>query len=93
MRNFASATPRRLPVTRQIGAAVAGFFRGDCRLSAPTAEDVERERNRGLRGSVTYTRHDRSTVTVPFANVFELRGERSPRTVSTSITRRSSPSA
>jgi ketosteroid isomerase-like protein len=27
-------------------------------------------------GEVTYTRRDGTTVTVPFANVFELRGER-----------------
>jgi ketosteroid isomerase-like protein len=27
-------------------------------------------------GEVTYTRHDGSTLSVPFANVFELRGEK-----------------
>jgi ketosteroid isomerase-like protein len=27
-------------------------------------------------GIVTYTRHDESTVSLPFANVFELRGEK-----------------
>lgn len=57
-----------------IGAAVEGFFAAiaSCRhqllrtWNGPEAVACE--------GVVTYTRHDGSTVTVPFANVFELRG-------------------
>jgi ketosteroid isomerase-like protein len=57
-----------------IGAAVAGFFAAiaSCRhqllrtWGGPAAVACE--------GAVTYTRHDGSAVTVPFANVFELRG-------------------
>lgn len=57
-----------------IDAAVAGFFASiaACRhqllrtWAAGTAVACE--------GAVAYTRHDGSTVTVPFANVFELRG-------------------
>lgn len=58
-----------------IRAAVSGFFAaiGSCshRLirtwSGPAWVACE--------GEVTYLRHDGSTVTVPFANVFELRGK------------------
>jgi hypothetical protein len=30
----------------------------------------------GCEGVVTYTRHDASVVSFPFANVFQLRGEK-----------------
>jgi ketosteroid isomerase-like protein len=57
-----------------IGTAVEGFFAAiaSCRhqllrtWNGPEAVACE--------GVVTYTRHDRSTVSVPFANVLELRG-------------------
>ncbi len=59
-----------------IRAAVAGFFTviAGCRhrlLGAwnGTGTTV-------CEGEVTYTRQDGSTVTIPFVNVFELRGER-----------------
>jgi ketosteroid isomerase-like protein len=59
-----------------IQAVVAGFFAA-----------IESTRHRLLRtwngsatavceGEVTYTRHDGSTLSVPFANAFELRGDR-----------------
>jgi ketosteroid isomerase-like protein len=59
-----------------IRAAVAGFFSmiGGCRhrligtWSGPGTAVGE--------GEVTYTRMDGSTVTIPFVNVFGLRGER-----------------
>jgi ketosteroid isomerase-like protein len=59
-----------------IRAAVAGFFaaiagcRHRCRhtWNGPGSAVCE--------GEVTYTRCDGKTVTVPFANVFELRGDR-----------------
>jgi ketosteroid isomerase-like protein len=59
-----------------IRAAVAGFFSviAGCRhrllnaWNGPGTTVCE--------GEVTYTRQDGSTVTIPFVNVFELRGER-----------------
>ena len=59
-----------------IRAAVAGFFAaiGGCRhrliasWTGPGTAVCE--------GEVTYTRHDGSTLTVPFVNVFELRSGR-----------------
>ena len=59
-----------------IRAAVAGFFTviAGCRhrligaWNGPGTAVCE--------GEVTYTRLDGSTVTIPFVNVFELRGER-----------------
>jgi ketosteroid isomerase-like protein len=59
-----------------IGAVVEGFFAAiaSCRhqllrtWGGTTAIACE--------GAVTYTRHDGSEVTVPFANVFELRGSK-----------------
>lgn len=61
---------------REIGAAVTGFF-GTIRSSQHrlvaswcTGESA------GCEGEVTYTRHDGSVVTFPFANIFQLRGEK-----------------
>ena len=59
-----------------IHAAAAGFF---------AAIASSRHRLLGMwngaatavcEGEVTYTRHDGSTISVPFANVFELRGDK-----------------
>ena len=57
-----------------IRAAVAGFFQaiGGCRhrlLGSWTGSG-----SAVCEGQVTYTRHDGSTLTVPFVNVFALRG-------------------
>jgi len=59
-----------------IRAAVAGFFAaiGGCRhrlLTSWTGHGTA-----VCEGEVTYTRHDGSTLTVPFVNVFELRSGR-----------------
>ena len=66
------------PVTGRaaIRAAVAGFFAaiGGCRhrlLRTWTGHGTA-----ACEGEVTYTRRDGSTLTVPFANVFELDGGR-----------------
>ena len=47
-----------------IGAAVDGFF----------ASNWEPAGHLISQGTVTYTRHDGGTVTLPFVNVFTLRG-------------------
>jgi ketosteroid isomerase-like protein len=59
-----------------IHAAAAGFF-------AAIASSRHRMLGRWYgaatavcEGEVTYTRHDGSTISVPFANVFELRGDK-----------------
>ncbi len=61
--------------TEAIRAAVGGFFStiGGCRHSIATTVvegDVVI-----CEGEVTYTRHDSSQITLPFANVFEMSGE------------------
>ena len=58
-----------------IRAAVDGFFSSiaECRHVVPrfvAADNVIM-----CEGQVTYTRHDDSEVTLPFANVFEMDGE------------------
>jgi len=58
-----------------IRAAVDGFFStiGGCRHVL--ARTVAEEGVIICEGDVTYTRHDASEITLPFANVFELEGE------------------
>jgi len=56
----------------EIRAAVEGFFASFAALQ----HDVQRLVADGnavvCEGEVTYTRHDKSTITLPFANVFEV---------------------
>ena len=70
---FGSATPAQ--GTEAIRIAVDGFFStiAGCRhdLARILAEDDVII----CEGEVTYTRHDASEVTLPFANIFELDGE------------------
>ena len=56
-----------------IADAVAGFFRSIKALAHEVQVIRQGDDWAVMRGIVTYTRHDGSTLTVPFANVFELR--------------------
>jgi len=65
------------PVVRgseAIGAAVAGFFAAIAACRHRLIQTWSGRQDVACEGQVTYTRHDGSQVTVPFANVFELRG-------------------
>jgi ketosteroid isomerase-like protein len=62
-----------------IGAGVSGFFGmiGGCRHRAlRTWEDGD---SVVCQGEVTYTRLDGSRITLPFVNVFEMRGDKVSR--------------
>jgi len=61
--------------TEAIGEAVGGFFStiAGCRHSI--ARIVVDGDVVICEGEVTYTRHDESQITLPFANVFELSGD------------------
>ena len=67
---YASAPPVRGHAA--IGEAVNGFYSSIAGLR----HDVRRQLSDGnavvCEGEVTYTRHDGSAVTLPFANVFEV---------------------
>jgi ketosteroid isomerase-like protein len=61
---------------REIGAAVTGFF-GAIQSSRHRLMDSWCiDESAGCEGEVTYTRHDGSVATFPFANVFTLRGQK-----------------
>ena len=65
------------PVTGRagIGAAVGGFFS----LIAALEHEISRFVTDGnaviCEGEVTYTRHDGSTISLPFVNVFEVKNK------------------
>ena len=59
-----------------IRAAVAGFFSAIAACRHRLLASWDSPGTTVCEGEVTYTRHDGSTVTLPFANVFELRGDR-----------------
>jgi ketosteroid isomerase-like protein len=61
----------------EIGVAVTGFF-ATIRSSRHQLIDswCSTPESAGCEGEVTYARHDGSVVTFPFANVFQLRGEK-----------------
>jgi ketosteroid isomerase-like protein len=62
--------------SREIGIAVTGFF-GSIRSSQHRlVESWCGDGSAGCEGEVTYTRHDGSVVTFPFANIFQLRAEK-----------------
>lgn len=55
---------------------VAGFFQSIRGVSHSVLESWQAGDALVCRGEVTYTRHDGSTLSVPFANIFKLAGER-----------------
>lgn len=55
--------------------AVAGFFGAIRGCSHRLLRAWQSDGSAACEGEVTYTRHDGSQVTLPFANVFVLRGE------------------
>ena len=54
--------------------AVAGFFSSIAALRHTLRDSWAQPDAVVLHGEVTYTRHDRSQLTVPFANVFKMQG-------------------
>jgi ketosteroid isomerase-like protein len=59
-----------------IGVAVAGFFAAIASSRHQLLGTWNGTETAVCEGNVTYTRLDGAMVTVPFANVFELRGEK-----------------
>jgi SnoaL-like domain len=59
-----------------IAAGVAGFFAAIASSQHRLLEFWSTQNSAGCEGEVTYTRHDGSLVTFPFANVFKLCGTR-----------------
>jgi len=59
-----------------IRAAVAGFFSAIAACRHRLLASWDGPGTTVCEGEVTYTRHDGSTVTLPFVNVFALRGDR-----------------
>jgi len=57
-----------------IRAAVEGFFASFAALEHDLQRLVANDDAVVCEGEVTYTRHDGSTITLPFANVFEVDG-------------------
>lgn len=71
---FGSAPPVRGRAAIQ--AAVEGFFDTIAGLSHAIHNTLSDGSNLVCEGEVTYTRHDGSTIVIPFANVFEYEGDR-----------------
>jgi ketosteroid isomerase-like protein len=71
---FGSAPP--VTGTSTIRDAVGGFFSSIAALRHVLDRTVTDGDTLICEGTVTYTRHDGSQVTLPFANVFELQGRR-----------------
>ncbi len=65
------------PVTgkQNIGIAVEGFFSSIKALRHEVLEYWQQENAVLCHGYVTYTRHDNSTLRVPFANIFKMQGK------------------
>lgn len=59
-----------------IGAAVTGFFAAIGSSRHRLINILCQERSAVCEGEVTYTRHDGSAVSYPFANVFEFCGDK-----------------
>ena len=57
-----------------ISTAVRGFFETIHGLQHALHKAVRHDDTLVCEGEVTYTRHDDSTITLPFANVFEMAG-------------------
>ncbi len=60
----------------EVRAMVAGFFAGVAGLSHRLEAVLSDGDGVVVHGNVTYTRHDGSTLTVPFANIFRARDGR-----------------
>ncbi|UCH85453.1 MAG: nuclear transport factor 2 family protein [Candidatus Latescibacterota bacterium] len=58
-----------------VGEVVRGFFDSISALQHDIRDVWEQHDAVVCHGIVTYTRHDSSTLTVPFANVFKMDGE------------------
>ncbi|HVO12462.1 MAG TPA: nuclear transport factor 2 family protein [Vicinamibacteria bacterium] len=69
---FGNAAPARGKAGVQ--QAVAGFFTSIAALRHTLGDAWAHPDAVVLHGEVTYTRHDGSQLTVPFANVFKMRG-------------------
>jgi limonene-1,2-epoxide hydrolase len=65
------------PVTGReaIAAAVNGFFASVAALHHDVRRVIGAGDTVACEGNVTYTRHNGSTITIPFANVFELENQ------------------
>jgi ketosteroid isomerase-like protein len=61
--------------SQTIGAAVTGFFAAIASSRHQLHGFWGAEGAAGCEGEVTYTRHDGSVVSFPFANVFKLQGD------------------
>jgi limonene-1,2-epoxide hydrolase len=57
-----------------IRAAVEGFFASFAALRHDLQRVIADSESVACEGEVTYTRHDGSKITLPFANVFEIDG-------------------
>ena len=71
---FGSAPP--VQGRAAVRAAVEGFFGTIAGLSHVVHKSLRKGDTLVCEGEVTYTRHDGSTITIPFADVFEYRGDR-----------------
>jgi SnoaL-like domain len=67
---FGNAAPVRGKVA--VGDAVHGFFGSIKALRHNVTETLEQPDTVICHGTVTYTRHDSSILSVPFANIFKL---------------------
>ncbi|MEJ2721656.1 MAG: nuclear transport factor 2 family protein [bacterium] len=71
---FGNADPAR--GKDAVATAVGGFFDSIKGLRHDVIQTMVQGDAVVCHGVVTYTRHDETTLTVPFANVFNLAGER-----------------
>lgn len=55
-----------------VGAAVGGFFQSIRSLNHSLIDTISQDDTLVCHGNVTYTRHDDSNLSVPFANVFKM---------------------
>ena len=58
-----------------VGNIVKGFFESIKAIQHDISETWSLDESIICHGFVTYTRHDNSTLTVPFANIFKLDGQ------------------
>jgi hypothetical protein len=70
---FGNAAPVRGKVA--VGDAVRGFFGSIKTLRHNVIETLEQPGTVICHGTVTYTRHDSSILSVPFANIFKLEAD------------------
>jgi hypothetical protein len=68
---FGSAPP--VQGRAAIGEAVGGFFSSIAGLQHDVQRIITDEGVAVIEGEATYTRHDGSTISLPFVNVFEIR--------------------